>query len=107
MHDYKTAQRRRWALFVLLAAISAVLAFFSSALLLPVAVFTWGSKVTFVLLWLGWLLGGIGTHHKAPKTAYHSIDIDREGLVTLLGMGGLGKTRLSLQVAAEQMAQNL
>ena len=25
-------------------------------------------------------------------------------LVTLLGMGGLGKTRLSLQVAAEQMA---
>ena len=48
--------------FVLLAAISAVLAFFSSALLLPVAVFTWGSKVTFVLLWLGWLLGGIGTY---------------------------------------------
>jgi len=48
--------------FVLLAAISAVLAFFSSALLLPVAVFTWGSTVTFVLLWLGWLLGGIGTY---------------------------------------------
>jgi len=48
--------------FVLLAAISAVLAFFSSALLLPVAVFTWGSTVTFVLLWLGWLLGGIATY---------------------------------------------
>ncbi len=48
--------------FVLLAAISAVLAFFSSALLLPVAVFTWGSTVTLALLWLGWLLGGIGTY---------------------------------------------
>lgn len=48
--------------FVLLAAVSAILAFFSSALLLPAAVFTWGNTVTFVLLWLGWLLGGIGTY---------------------------------------------
>ena len=48
--------------FVLLAAISAVLAFFSSALLLPVAVFTWGNTVTLGLLWLGWLLGGICTY---------------------------------------------
>ena len=47
--------------FVLLAALSAVLAFFSSALLLPPAVFTWGNTVTLVLLWLGWLLGGIFT----------------------------------------------
>lgn len=47
--------------FVLLAALSAVLAFFSSALLLPPAVFTWGNTVTFVLLWLGWLLGGAFT----------------------------------------------
>lgn len=48
--------------FVVLAAISAVLAFFSSALLLPAAVYTWGSSVTFALLWLGWLLGGICTY---------------------------------------------
>jgi uncharacterized membrane protein YdjX (TVP38/TMEM64 family) len=48
--------------FVLLAAISAVLAFFSSALLLPAAVYAWGTAVTLVLLWLGWLLGGIGTY---------------------------------------------
>jgi len=48
--------------FVLLAAISAVLAFFSSALLLPAAVFTWGSTVTFALLWIGWLLGGVATY---------------------------------------------
>jgi len=48
--------------FVLLAAISAVLAFFSSALLLPAAVYAWGNTVTCGLLWLGWLLGGIGTY---------------------------------------------
>jgi uncharacterized membrane protein YdjX (TVP38/TMEM64 family) len=48
--------------FVLLAAISAILAFFSSALLLPAAVFAWGSTVTLGLLWLGWLLGGICTY---------------------------------------------
>jgi uncharacterized membrane protein YdjX (TVP38/TMEM64 family) len=48
--------------FVLLAAVSAILAFFSSALLLPAAVFTWGTTVTFGLLWLGWLLGGLGTY---------------------------------------------
>jgi uncharacterized membrane protein YdjX (TVP38/TMEM64 family) len=48
--------------FVLFAAASAVLAFFSSALLLPAAVYAWGSTVTFGLLWLGWLLGGIGTY---------------------------------------------
>ena len=48
--------------FVLFAALSAVLAFFSSALLLPAAVYTWGTTATFVLLWLGWLLGGIFTY---------------------------------------------
>jgi uncharacterized membrane protein YdjX (TVP38/TMEM64 family) len=48
--------------FVLFAALSAILAFFSSALLLPVAVYTWGRTVTLVLLWLGWLLGGICTY---------------------------------------------
>jgi len=48
--------------FVLLAAISAILAFFSSALLLPAAVFAWGNTVTLGLLWLGWLLGGICTY---------------------------------------------
>lgn len=46
-------------LFVLLAAVSALLAFFSSALLVPAAVFTWGEWLTGALLWLGWLLGGM------------------------------------------------
>jgi uncharacterized membrane protein YdjX (TVP38/TMEM64 family) len=48
--------------FVLLAALSAVLAFFSSALLLPAAIFAWGNAVTLALLWLGWLLGGACTY---------------------------------------------
>jgi len=48
--------------FVVLAAVSAMLAFFSSALLLPAAVFAWGNAVTLGLLWLGWLLGGMCTY---------------------------------------------
>ena len=48
--------------FVVLAAVSAMLAFFSSALLLPAAVYAWGNTVTFGLLWLGWLLGGMCTY---------------------------------------------
>ena len=46
-------------LFVLLSALSAMVAFFSSALLVPVAVYSWGQPVTMLLLWLGWLLGGL------------------------------------------------
>ena len=45
-------------LFVALSALSAMLAFFSSALLVPVAVYNWGRPVTMLMLWLGWLLGG-------------------------------------------------
>lgn len=46
-------------LFVLLSALSAMVAFFSSALLVPVAVYTWGQPATMLLLWFGWLLGGL------------------------------------------------
>ncbi|MGE6759819.1 TVP38/TMEM64 family protein [Corallococcus interemptor] len=45
-------------LFVLLSALSAMLAFFSSALLLPVALQAWGKAVCALLLWVGWMLGG-------------------------------------------------
>lgn len=44
--------------FVAFTAISAMLAFVSAAVLLPVAVFTWGESTSIVLLWWGWLLGG-------------------------------------------------
>ena len=45
-------------LFVALAALSAMLAFASVAVLLPLAVLTWGEPLSILLLWLGWLLGG-------------------------------------------------
>ena len=44
--------------FVVLSAASAVVAFFSGAVLVPAAVSAWGSGATFALLWLGWWLGG-------------------------------------------------
>jgi len=47
--------------FVLLAMISAMAAFISSALLVPVAVYTWGKAGCLALLWLGWFLGGIAS----------------------------------------------
>lgn len=45
--------------FVVLSALSAILAFFSSALLVPAAVFAWGNVLTVCFLWLGWMLGGL------------------------------------------------
>ncbi len=45
--------------FVLLAMLSAMVAFFSSALLAPVAVHAWGKAGCLALLWSGWFLGGI------------------------------------------------
>ena len=46
------------AVFVGLTALSAMIAFFSTGLLAPVAIATWGPLTTFVLLWVGWLAGG-------------------------------------------------
>ncbi len=45
-------------LFVVFAAISALAAFVSSAVLVPVAVLAWGKAVSMLLLWTGWMLGG-------------------------------------------------
>ncbi|MDC3988436.1 TVP38/TMEM64 family protein [Polyangium jinanense] len=50
------------ALFVLLAGASSMLTFFSSTVLIPVALDAWGALATFVLLWVGWLLGGVGAY---------------------------------------------
>lgn len=49
------------ALFVLLALASAMLAFFSSAILTPIGIYAWGTAETCVLLWIGWLLGGMAS----------------------------------------------
>jgi uncharacterized membrane protein YdjX (TVP38/TMEM64 family) len=43
--------------FLLLAMLSAMVAFFSSALLAPIAIYAWGKTACFALLWGGWFLG--------------------------------------------------
>jgi uncharacterized membrane protein YdjX (TVP38/TMEM64 family) len=45
-------------LFAALAAVSAMVAFVSIAVLAPVAVYTWGAPVSIALLWAGWIAGG-------------------------------------------------
>jgi uncharacterized membrane protein YdjX (TVP38/TMEM64 family) len=46
-------------LFLLLAAVSAMFFFVSSAIVVPVAVYAWGDLLSMLLLWLGWILGGV------------------------------------------------
>lgn len=46
-------------LFVFLAALSAMLAFVSTAVITPVAVHTWGEPLSMLFLWSGWTLGGV------------------------------------------------
>jgi uncharacterized membrane protein YdjX (TVP38/TMEM64 family) len=50
------------AAFVVLAAISAMFTFVSVAVIVPAAVFAWGSAASIALLWLGWILGGMATY---------------------------------------------
>jgi uncharacterized membrane protein YdjX (TVP38/TMEM64 family) len=45
-------------LFVALAALSAMLAFVSAAVVVPMALYVWGAPLCMLLLWLGWILGG-------------------------------------------------
>jgi uncharacterized membrane protein YdjX (TVP38/TMEM64 family) len=47
------------SVFVLYAALSAMLAFVSSAVIVPVSVYVWGNGLSMVLLWVGWILGGV------------------------------------------------
>jgi uncharacterized membrane protein YdjX (TVP38/TMEM64 family) len=49
-------------LYVGLAALSAVMVFFSGILLVPVGIHAWGHAWCFVLLWCGWVLGGLVTY---------------------------------------------
>ena len=50
------------SVFVAASALSAILAFFSSAIVVPAAVHAWGAPITMVLLWTGWTVGGMGTY---------------------------------------------
>ena len=49
-------------LFVGFAAFSAMLAFVSIAMIVPVAVYTWGEPLSMALLWGGWILGGLSAY---------------------------------------------
>jgi len=52
-------------LFLALAGLSAMLAFFSSAALVPIGVYVWGKSTTCLLLWVGWTLGGVAGYWMA------------------------------------------
>ena len=52
--------------FTGLAAMSAMFAFFSSAVVVPVGVQNWGGLLTGVLLWVGWLIGGATSYAIRP-----------------------------------------
>ena len=58
-HEHPVASR---VVFAGLAALSALLTFFSSTVLVPLAVQTWGQQETLALLWLGWVIGGAGAY---------------------------------------------
>lgn len=45
--------------FIAFSALSALLAFVSSAVLVPAAVYAWGAPLTMLMLWIGWTLGGV------------------------------------------------
>jgi uncharacterized membrane protein YdjX (TVP38/TMEM64 family) len=49
-------------IFVVLAALSAMLVFVSGLLLVPIGIDAWGPEGCFLLLWSGWFLGGLITY---------------------------------------------
>ncbi len=62
-------------IFTIVAALSAMFTFFSSVILVPIAIFVWGEMTTFFLLILGWFVGGvfayyIGKHLGRRATGY-------------------------------------
>lgn len=50
------------AIFIALAAFSAILSPFSSVPLVPIAVMIWGSFFTFIMLFSGWLIGDVSAY---------------------------------------------
>lgn len=60
--------------FVVASALSAMLVFFSAVLLVPVGIETWGSLGCFLLLWLGWFLGGVLTYGVGRSLGRPAVD---------------------------------
>lgn len=46
-------------IFIIYAALSAMFAFVSSAVIAPIGVFVWGKAISMLMLWVGWILGGL------------------------------------------------
>ncbi len=49
-------------LFIILASISAMVAFYSSTFLVPIGIYVWGELECIILLWISWLTGGMLTY---------------------------------------------
>lgn len=68
------------ALFFVLSAFSAILAFASSAILVPPAAEVFGKPVTFLLLWGGWVAGAVvayGIGHYARRLLTHLVSKEK------------------------------
>lgn len=50
------------SLFIICSALSAMIAFFSTAVITPVAIRTWGEPWSICFLWIGWMLGGMSAY---------------------------------------------
>ncbi len=67
-------------LFVALAAVAAMFAFISAAIVVPVAVFVWGELLSMALLWIGWIIGGVvsyGIARYLGRPVVHWLTADR------------------------------
>jgi uncharacterized membrane protein YdjX (TVP38/TMEM64 family) len=70
--------------FVLAAGFSAMFSFVSIALVVPAAVFAWGAPASVVLLWVGWICGGVITYTIGRR-------LGRRMVVWLLGDQAFGR----------------
>lgn len=70
--------------FIGLSALSAMAGFVSSAVIVPAAVYAWGATLTALLLWIGWLLGGLVAYTIAAT-------VGRPALRWLVPAGALGR----------------
>ena len=72
--------------FIGLSALSAMAGFVSSAVIVPAAVYAWGPAITAVMLWIGWLFGGLFAYTLAAT-------VGRPALRWLVPAGTLGRYR--------------
>ena len=67
-------------IFVLIAAVSAMFAFVSVAIAMPIAVYVWGEPLSLFLLWIGWIVGGAIAYRIARhlgRAVVHWLTADR------------------------------